>query len=87
MFGARDITLQTRGDILPLGLKVAGARGTGLAPRPELTLGVGRTAGLTGRHGGLPVVRAHLGVVAEVGRVLLITETGGRGAQVPWPAL
>ena len=82
MFGARDITLKTRGDILPLGFKVAGPRGTALAPGPELTLGVCGTTSLAGVHGGLPVIRAHLGVVTKVSRVLLITETVGRGTLV-----
>ena len=82
MFSPGHIALKTRGDILPLGLKIAGPGGTPLPPGPELALRVCRTAGLTGLHGGLPVIGANLGVVAEVGRVLLITETVGRRAQV-----
>ena len=82
MFGARDITLKTGGDILPFGLKVAGTRGTPLAPGPEQTLGVLSTAGLTRLHGGLSVGRADLGVVPKVRRVLLITETVWRGTLV-----
>ena len=82
MFGPGHITLKTRGDILPLGLKIAEPGGTALPPGPELALRVCRTAGLTGVHGGLPVIGAKLSVVTVVGRVLLITETVGRGPQV-----
>ena len=56
MFSPGHITLKTRGDILPLGLKIAGPGGTPLPPGPELALRVCRTAGLTGVHGGLPVI-------------------------------
>ena len=82
MFGARHITLKTRGDILSLGFKVAGTRGSSLAPGPELALRVLGTAGLTRLHGGLSVIGANLGVVPKVRRVLLITETVWRGALV-----
>ena len=56
MFGPGHITLKARGDILPLGFEIAGPRGTALSPGPELTLGVCRTTGLAGMHGGLSVI-------------------------------
>ena len=82
MFGARDITLKTRGDILSLGFKVAGTRGSSLAPGPELTGRVGCTALLAGGPAGLGVVGAHPGVVTKVGGVLLVTDTVRGGAEV-----
>ena len=56
MLGPGHIALKTRADILPLGLKIAGPRGTLLSPGPVLALRVGHTTGLTGVHGGLPVI-------------------------------
>ena len=82
IFGAWDVALKVRSHVLPLGLEVAGAGGGPLAPRPELTGGVRRTALLAGGHAGLGVVGAHPGVVTEVGGVLLVTDTVGGGAEV-----
>ena len=82
VLGPGDITLKVGSRVLPLGLEVAGASGGTPTPRPELAVWTSSTALLTGFLGGLGVVRANLGVVTEVRRVLLVTETVRGGAQV-----
>ena len=59
MFGPGHITpgvSEASGEILPLGLEIAGSLWAVVSPGPKLTLGVCRTTGLAGMHGGLSVI-------------------------------
>ena len=59
MFGPGHITpgvSEASGEILPLGLEIAGSRWSLVSPGPELALRLSRTTGLAGMHGGLSVI-------------------------------
>lgn len=84
VFGPRHVAVQTRGHVVTCGLEITRARGRPLAPRPVLTRGMLGTAPLTRGTWGLVVVGAHLDVVAEVGRVVLVTLALGRFTNIAW---